>query len=53
MNYVTGNDRNQVVLRALDDFIDDSSNVRVVDAFVNGLNLKKYNFLKRKLNKLF
>src|SRR5690554_7488227 len=46
MGYIEGVDRNQVVLfpEALDDYVAADSTVRVIDAFVAGLDLKALGF---------
>lgn len=40
-----GFNRNQSILFCLDDYISDNNPVRVIDAFVNGLNLEELGFL--------
>ena len=46
MAYVEGQDRNQVMLfpECIDDFISDDNPVRVIDAFVDGLDVSKLEF---------
>lgn len=45
MPYLSGFDRNQSFLFTLDDFVDMNSPVRLIDAFVSGLNLDKLEFI--------
>ncbi len=42
MKYVEGIDRNTLMLCSLDSFVDENSIARVIDAFVEGLNLEQY-----------
>lgn len=46
MSYLSGIDRNQntLVTASLDDVIDENNPVRVVDAFINAINLKQLGF---------
>lgn len=46
MAYVEGQDRNQIMLfpECIDDFISEDNPVRVIDAFVDGLDLNKLDF---------
>ncbi|NLM09213.1 MAG: transposase [Clostridiaceae bacterium] len=50
MAYTEGFDRNQAQMfpEYLEDYIDNENPVRVIDAFVNDLDLKKYKFTKIK-----
>lgn len=47
MRYIEGRDRNQIVLfpECLDDYISEENSVRVIDSFVDTLNLKKLGFV--------
>lgn len=48
MGYIEGQDRNQIILfpESLDDYIDNSSVVRVIDEFVDQLDIVKLGFMK-------
>ena len=48
MAYIVGNDRNQVkiITTSLDEIIDSENPVRVIDAYVNSLNLKELGFVE-------
>jgi transposase len=48
MNYIQGQDRNQITLlpECLEDFIAEDNPVRVIDAFVDNLNMNELGFLK-------
>ncbi len=52
MPYIKGLDRNQAQMfpEYLDDYIDEENPVRVIDAFVDTLNLKKMGFTKTNPN---
>ena len=45
MDHVTGSNREQIKMISLDQMVDPKSPVRIIDAFVNALDLKKYDFL--------
>ena len=45
MDHVTGSNREQIKMISLDQMVDPKSPVRIIDAFVNALDLKKYGFL--------
>lgn len=51
MDYINGEDRNQVsyTLSCLDDFINENNPVRVIDAFVDSLDMEELKFSKIKL----
>jgi len=51
MNYIQGTDRNQTFLfpGTIDEIISDDNPVRVIDVFVDKLDLKSLGFLKSKL----
>ena len=46
MGYIQGADRNQVVLlpETLDDYVGMENEVRVIDAFIDGLDIKTMGF---------
>ena len=46
MPYITGKDRYQLSIKSIDDMIDNESEARVIDAFVNSLDMVKMGFLK-------
>lgn len=48
MNFISGEDRNQLVLMpdSIDDYVNDSNPVRVIEAYINSLNLANLGFLK-------
>jgi len=48
MPYITGVDRNQAQMfpEYLEDYIDEENPVRVIEAFINSLDIKKYQFTK-------
>ena len=48
MTYVKGEDRNQITLfpEAIDDYITEDNPVRVIEAFVNSLDMQKLGFQK-------
>lgn len=48
MRYVKGIDRNQVMMCTLDSFVDDESDARLIDAFVENLDLEALNITKSK-----
>lgn len=45
MPYISGFDRNQSFLFSLDNFIDENNSVRLIDAFVDSLNLNDLGFI--------
>ena len=51
MDYITGNDRNQMQFFALDELVADDSWVRVIDLFVDLLPLKDLGFKHTVLQK--
>lgn len=53
MAYLTSVDRNQTtyLVTSLDDFIENDNPIRVIDAFVNSLDLKKLGFIIYDSNK--
>lgn len=48
MRYVKGVDRNQVMMCTLDSFVDEESDARLIDAFVDHLDLEELNIIKSK-----
>jgi len=48
MDFVTGEDRNQIILLpdCVDDYVNDNNTVRVIDAYVNNLDLVGFGFTK-------
>lgn len=48
MRYVKGTDRNQVMMCTLDSFVDEESDARLIDAFVDNLDLEALNITKSK-----
>lgn len=48
MRYVKGIDRNQVMMCTLDSFVDDESDARLIDAFVENLDLEALKITKSK-----
>lgn len=50
MDYIKGEDRNQYIMfpNVLDDYIDESNPVRVIDAFIDCLDLKMLGLIKLK-----
>lgn len=48
MRYVKGIDRNQVMMCTLDSFVDDESDARLIDAFVENLDLERLKITKSK-----
>lgn len=42
MPYVKTHDRNQMMFCSMDSFVDPESTARLIDAFVNSLDLQKY-----------
>ena len=52
MKYITGEDRNQIVflLGCIADYVSEDNPVRVVDAFVNQLDMDELGFKRAKPN---
>lgn len=50
MGYIEGQDRHQVMLlpESIEEMVDEDNPVRVIDAFVDGLNIEKLGFTKNK-----
>ena len=48
MRYVKGLDRNQVMMCSLDSFVDEESDARIIDAFVDSLDLESLKITKSK-----
>lgn len=46
MAYVEGKDRNRFLLNSLDSMVSDKSIVRIIDAFVDNIDLKSLEFTK-------
>lgn len=48
MDFISGESRNQMILMpdSIDDYVDDNSSVRVIDAYINSLDLAKLDFTK-------
>ncbi len=46
MPYINAMDRNQMMLHSLDDFVDRESIARLIDAFVESLDISQYRFNK-------
>jgi len=44
MGYITGLDRNQTAIISLDQYVDENNLCRVIDAFINSLDLKELGF---------
>lgn len=51
MDHITGQDREQMMLMSLEQFVPKESFVRIIDAFVDALDLEEFGFLYYKLNK--
>ena len=51
MDHITGQDREQMMVMSLEQFVHKESFVRIIDAFVDALNLEEYGFLYYQLNK--
>jgi transposase len=47
MNFIGGEERNQMILMpdSIDDYVDDNNSVRVIDAYINSLDLTALGFL--------
>ena len=43
MGYITGEDRNQIILfpESIDEQVSDNNSIRIIDEYINQLNLKK------------
>lgn len=52
MNFISGDDRNQITLMpdSVEDYVDDNNSVRVIEAYVNSLNLMDLGFSKPRPN---
>jgi len=52
MNFISGEERNQVTLLpdSVEDYVDDNNSVRVIDAYINSLNLTILGFSKPQPN---
>jgi len=52
MDFISGEDRNQIVLLpdSIDDYVDDNNSVRVIEAYINSLNLANLGFVKPQPN---
>lgn len=52
MDFISGDDRNQMVLmpECIDDYVDDNNTVRVIEAYIDGLNLAELGFAKPQPN---
>ena len=48
MNFISGENRNQIILmpESIDDYVDDNNTVRVIEAYINNLNLADLGFSK-------
>ena len=51
MNHIRGNNRNQIKLISLEQMVEPESMVRIIDAFVDMLDLKQFDFNYFTLNK--
>ena len=51
MHHIQGNNRNQIKMISLEQMVDSESMVRIIDAFVDMLNLEQFGFSYFKLNK--
>lgn len=53
MSFIKGINRNQAQIfpEYLEDYVDEENPVRVIDAFINSLDIKKYNFTKNNPDK--
>ena len=51
MNHIRGNNRNQIRMLSLEQMVESESMVRIIDAFVDMLDLEKFDFNYFKLNK--
>jgi Transposase and inactivated derivatives len=44
MNYVLGQQRAQLQIECLDDYVDDNSEVRIIDKIIDALDIEKLGF---------
>jgi len=51
MDFISGNDRHQISMISLDQMVDKEAFVRIIDAFVDTLDLYSFGFENSKLNK--
>ena len=51
MRHIEGNNRNQIKMISLEQMVDNESMVRIIDAFVDMLDLEQFGFNYFKLNK--
>ncbi len=51
MNHIEGQDREQMMIMSLNEMVHKEAFVRIIDAFVDSLDLKSFNFSYYKLNK--
>jgi len=51
MHHIQGNNRNQIKMISLEQMVDEQSIVRIIDAFVDMLDLEQFGFTYFKLNK--
>ncbi|MDG2448330.1 MAG: IS1182 family transposase [Saprospiraceae bacterium] len=51
MDHISGQDREQMMIMSLDQMVHKESFVRIIDAFVDALDLEEFDFLYSKLNK--
>ena len=51
MNHIQGNNRNQIRMLSLEQMVEPTSMVRIIDAFIDMLDLKQFGFNCFKLNK--
>ena len=51
MNHISGNNRNQIRMLSLEQMVEPEFMVRIIDAFVDMLNLELFNFNYFTLNK--
>ena len=51
MDHIQGQDREQMMIMSLNQMVHEEAFVRIIDAFVDALNLEEYGFLYYKLNK--
>ena len=52
MNFINGEERNQIILmpESIDDYVDDNNSVRVIDAYINSLDLAELGFVRSQPN---
>lgn len=48
MNYIFGKQRNQVLIESIEEYVDENSEVRVIDMLVDSLDLDSLGFIKGK-----